>query len=85
MSIDNTLPHRPQPRRAQCAVTQEVAGEPQAELLHTAQWVLWLRELSYRLSGIAGTTQVRRNENIGKLQAGYLFPEVRASFLPIST
>lgn len=25
------------------------------------------------------TTKVKRNENMGKLQAGYLFPEVRSS------
>ncbi|KAK9790129.1 hypothetical protein WJX73_000275 [Symbiochloris irregularis] len=48
MTSPRRCPCRAQPRRPQCAVTQEVAG----------------------------TTQVRRNENIGKLQAGYLFPEI---------
>ena len=27
--------------------------------------------------GAAVTTRVKRNDNMGKLQAGYLFPEVR--------
>jgi hypothetical protein len=30
---------------------------------------------------IAATTGVQRNKNIAKLQAGYLFPEVRQDFV----
>lgn len=30
-----------------------------------------------RVLMFVGTTQVKRNKNIQKLQAGYLFPEVR--------
>lgn len=34
-------------------------------------------EISHFVHVFAATTKVQRNKNIGKLQAGYLFPEVR--------